>query len=63
MIPSYAPGTLDKKNMINCDRLGREMLYGNLEMKKLTTGWRKGFMAKATFELSLDEAMLKRRRT
>lgn len=28
------------------------MFYGNLEMRRLTTGWRKGFMAKTTLQLS-----------
>lgn len=27
---------------------------GNLEIRMLTSGWRNGFMAKATFELSLE---------
>lgn len=29
------------------------IFYGNLEIRMLTTGWRNGFMAKATSELSL----------
>ena len=32
----------------------KTMFYGNLEMRILNTGWRTGFMAKATFELSLE---------
>lgn len=30
------------------------VLYGNLEIIMLTIGWRHGFMAKATFALSLE---------
>lgn len=33
----------------------KTVFCGNLEIRMLTTGWRNGFMAKATFELSLEE--------